>query len=426
MKRIFFSALIGLSASFGVSAADGDTFTFQGLDYIVLSESDLTCEVGPNADNASGDVVIPSTVSYDGKDYTVTALGTDAFALDLDITSISIPETVTLIRSGALMKMMKVTELVVPNSVTEIESRGVFGNWKLEKLTISSSLRTIHRETFSGNKELLEIVIPEGVEVIESEAFNYCAAAKSLTLANTVTSIGKMAFAGLSKLPEVTIPASVNEVGEEAFSYCYLLSTVTLESSETPLRFGINAFGQGLYADNPFDNPVAKIVTLNLNRPWTCASTEINEMPFTKKSRLETVNIGAEVTSLPANTFANCDQIKAVNIDSETCPAAETDCFTSTVYTNATLSVPEKAVEAYKAHSVWSKFANIEGVKGTEEDPNPNEKPDEPDGIETVNTNAVSITGVYDLNGRVVTEVPSHGLYIMRMSDGTVKKVLVK
>lgn len=359
MKRFILPALTVIAVAVSPMAAGATSFTYEGVEYNIISEDNHTCEVGKNTDKIEGDLVIPSVVTYGGTEYTVTAIGAEAFALDTKLTSLTIPETVTKICYGAIMKTF-IPALVIPDNVTEIEERGVFGNWKLMSLQISKNVRQIRHETFSGNLRLEEIVIPDGVEVIENEAFNFCSGAVKLTLGSTVKSIGKMAFAGCSKVTEVTIPASVNDLGEEAFSYCNKLATVTFEAGETPISIGINAFGQGLYAGNQFDDPTAPIVTLSLNRQWTCASTEINELPFAKKFRMETVNIGPRVTSLPANTFAKCDLIKAVNVSSEECPAAEASCFTETVYSKATLTVPRNAVETYRAHGVWGKFVNIE------------------------------------------------------------------
>ncbi len=227
-----------------------------GLNYTVLSEDEKTCEVGSNVD-ASGDVVIPSTVMNGDNEYRVTAIGTDAFYLNIPMTSISIPESVTVIRSQALSRCLGLTEVVIPNSVTEMGSRAMYACNYLERLTISSGLREIQRETFSGCPWLEEIVIPDGVEIIHDEAFNYCARVTSLTIGSTVRSIGVMSFAGLGALTSVSIPASVETVGREAFSYCNKLAEVTIEEGGSPLSFDTDVFGQTQYLGT-YDDPVAK------------------------------------------------------------------------------------------------------------------------------------------------------------------------
>ena len=123
MKNLILSALLGLGTAFCLLADDGDSFSWQGLDFTVLSEADKTCEVGKNADKANGAVVIPSKAVNNGTEYTVTALGDDAFYLNTSMTSISIPETVTSIKAQALSRCIGLTELVIPNSVTTMGTR---------------------------------------------------------------------------------------------------------------------------------------------------------------------------------------------------------------------------------------------------------------------------------------------------------------
>ncbi|MDE6065522.1 MAG: leucine-rich repeat domain-containing protein, partial [Duncaniella sp.] len=122
MKKLFL-ALMGLGMTASIHAAVGDTFTYDGLDYNILSEDDLTCEVGINKDKFQGDLIIPSKVRFNDKEYTVTAIGEQAFYLDMSITSITIPETVTTIGKEALSRVYHIKELVIPNSVTEIGER---------------------------------------------------------------------------------------------------------------------------------------------------------------------------------------------------------------------------------------------------------------------------------------------------------------
>ena len=125
MKHFILSAAAVFGVALSLSAADGDTFSWQGLNYRVLSETEKTCEVGDNV-SASGAVVIPEKASNGSTDYTVTALGEDAFYLNVNMTSISIPETVTTIGSQALSRCIGLTDLVLPNSVKEIGTRAAY------------------------------------------------------------------------------------------------------------------------------------------------------------------------------------------------------------------------------------------------------------------------------------------------------------
>ena len=89
--------------------------------------------------------------------------------------------------------------------------------------------------------------------------------------------------------------------------------------------------------------------------------------------------------------------------------------FTDTPVESATLHVPASALEAYKTTKPWSDFGTI--VPLTD---------DEIDAVEDVQAAGVATeTDRYDLQGHRTT-APQRGINIIRMSDGTVRKVLVK
>ena len=86
--------------------------------------------------------------------------------------------------------------------------------------------------------------------------------------------------------------------------------------------------------------------------------------------------------------------------------------FSQNTFNNATLYVPKGTIYKYKTTGGWKDFVNI--VEGT------------PTGITSITTKEeTSNVSVYDLNGRRLTE-PQKGINIIKMSDGTTKKVFVK
>lgn len=365
MRHLFLACVAAMTFA-GARAADGDTFEWQGLTYTVVSEASHTCEVGVNCE-AKGAVVIPAKAVRGDVEYTVVALGRDAFYANSDMTSVSIPATVTAIRYQALSRCIGLTELTLPNSVTEVESRGVYACYYLEHLTLSTGLREINREAFSGCPWLEEIVVPEGVVTIHEEAFNYCARATRLTLPSTVTSIGKMAFAGCGALEAVTLPGSLTRVDEEAFSYCPSIASVTVAKGAGKLMFGKNVFGDPTYAHDP--DVLSKIVDLTINREFDCTTAAVGDRPFTRKPTIRTVTIGREVAALPSGCFAESTGITLVRVEREACPGATADCFADGVYTAAVLEVPEASVGLYRSNGVWGRFATVRGYEPAPERP---------------------------------------------------------
>ena len=89
------------------------------------------------------------------------------------------------------------------------------------------------------------------------------------------------------------------------------------------------------------------------------------------------------------------------------------DSSDNQIYDTAKLYVPVGSIEAYKTTSAWNKFLNIEEYDYTTS-------------VNTVTTdNQRTPTHYYSVDGRSIKQ-PQRGLNILRMSDGTVKKVMVK
>ena len=104
IKRLFATVAVLLCCI----TANAHDFEVDGIYYKILSLEDLTVEVTYKGDYSNsfnneytGDVIIPSTVTYKSKSLTVTTIGDQAFAYCDGLTSITIPNSVTSIGNGA-------------------------------------------------------------------------------------------------------------------------------------------------------------------------------------------------------------------------------------------------------------------------------------------------------------------------------------
>lgn len=245
----------------------------------VTYDDNTVCASGVNKD---GDIVIPPTVTYDNKTYTVTGIDASDFFYNYSsrtITGVSIPSTVTRINireednidvvnadlthitiaSGnprydsrdncnAIIETASNTLLIgcknttfVPNTVTAIRAGAFYYCSGLTSITLPNSLTTIGDCAFQGCSGLSEITMSNSLTSIGFQAFYLCSnLTSSITLPNTLTSIGDAAFCECSNLTSVTLPNSLTTIGDGAFYNCSKLESVNIPSSVTEI--GQNAF----------------------------------------------------------------------------------------------------------------------------------------------------------------------------------------
>ena len=182
-------------------------------------------------------IVIPNTVSKNGKTYTVTDL---LGVMSNQVVSITLPAGLKKLRAH-ILENEPITLIDIPASVDSIGNYA-FNNCQLNSLImLNSSLKAIGDFSFCSNQ--LEIVnIPASVEHIGVSAFQ-SNNMTSLTLNEGLTEIGGAAFAdnniadvllpstlnsigvgafASNKMNEIVIPDAVTSLGERAFAYCPL------------------------------------------------------------------------------------------------------------------------------------------------------------------------------------------------------------
>lgn len=98
----------------------------------------------------TGDVVIPSKVTYNSKEYDVTAIGAYAF------------------------KESAATSVTLPNSILTIADNAFYDSRQLTFVTLPGSLTTIGSSAFNGCIKLSSIVVPEGVTAMGNNCFANC------------------------------------------------------------------------------------------------------------------------------------------------------------------------------------------------------------------------------------------------------------
>ena len=194
VEKKLFTLLLAVAAGVGTMFAS----TKIGDLYYNLDATNQTAEVtSQNSGKYSGNIIIPSSVTYNSVSYSVTSIGNEAFWYCDGLTSVTIPNSVTSIRESAFDGCSGLTSVTIPNSVTSIEYGAFYG----------------------------------------------CSGLTSVTIGNSVTSIGDYAFNGCSGLTSVTIGNSVTSIGEWAFESCSGLTSVTCFATRPPqLDYGVFSF----------------------------------------------------------------------------------------------------------------------------------------------------------------------------------------
>ena len=327
----------------------------------------------------------------------VTSIGNGAFSNCSGLTSITIPESVTSIGYDAFYKCSSLTSIIIPSSVTSIGSYAFFGCSGLTSIIIPNSVTSIGDNTFYFCSGLTSIIIPESVTSIGNYAFSNCSGLTSIIIPESVTSIGDNAFYYCSGLTSIIIPESVTSIGEDAFWCCSGLTSVTINSDAVASK----SYSNSSCISNIFGPQVTQYILGE-------GVQKIGKFAFYSCSNLLSVILPSSLTSIGGYAFQDCTGLKEIYCHAEEVPSATSLVFKGVTTSNVLLVVPDDAVEKYKAHSVWKKFM-IEDATDTPSLMAEDRKAD----------------GIYDMSGRRVEKL-QRGINIIRMSDGTTRKVMVK
>ncbi len=137
------------------------------------------------------------------------------------------------------------------NKVEYIPAYLCSGLYNLTSITIPNSVTNIGNNAFYGCSGLISVTIPDNVTSIGSSAFNICSSLTSVTIPNSVTSIGRNAFSGCSSLTSVTIPNGVTSIGDYPFSGCSSMTSVIWNAtncndfSSAPFTSAVTSFTLG-------------------------------------------------------------------------------------------------------------------------------------------------------------------------------------
>ncbi len=307
---IFFAILLSMAYTMAsahdiaVANSDGKTIYYNyNSDGSSVSVTYQGASYSSYSDEYIGEIVIPETVTYDGKTYSVTSIGDYAFYRCSGLTSVTIPNSVTSIGELAFRDCSGLTSVTIPNSVTSIGYSAFSYCNGLTSVTIPNNVTSIGRYAFYGCSGLTSVTIPNSVTSIGSAAFYGCSGLTSVTIPNSVTSIGASAFEGCSGLTSVTIPNSVTSIGSGAFKGCSGLEKVIVPNFDIKnwcsIKFDDSSANPLYYAHHLYSDENTEITKLVIPNDVT----SIYSYAFYGCSGLTSVTIPNSVTSIGALAF---------------------------------------------------------------------------------------------------------------------------
>lgn len=204
----------------------------------------------------TGDISIPSTVTYNGITYSVTKIGNCAF-YGSSVTRVSTNFNITTIGNSAFWNCSQMDNYTILTPVTYIGSGAFQGCTSLTYINVNTDNPYYSSDNgvlYNKQKDTLLVcpggltgtfTVPNFVSTIEAMAFAKCIHLTSIIIPNTVTSMRGGAFMGCSGLTSCTLPNSITRIPSHTFSNCSSLTTYTIPNYITDI--GSYAFsGTGL------------------------------------------------------------------------------------------------------------------------------------------------------------------------------------
>lgn len=414
--------LLSLCFSMGANAVVTMYSVWEGIRY-GYDFGNKTAVVAALTDgHYTGDITIPSSIYSPFGSLSVTKIEATAFQNCTGLTSVSMPSTITTIEASSFLNDSSLTKVTLSDSVTTIGKSAFKNCVALSDINLPLALTVLQDSAFYASG-LTSVKLPENVIKMGRFVFSKCANLKSFDTGETTNIIGEYMLANDPALSSLHLGANITEIKMRAFLEDKNLMTFTVPAS-------VNRLAQELFHRNGSSVRMNKIVIED-------ADEGIKNMQKTTFYRCspDTGYIGRDMAAVqgPASVYYLTIGPKVKSLDTSngvfpyqtkykvitllfTDPTQlKITKFRDEVYAGTKLVVPDGTKAAFQADENWGKFSNIveateytTGIRGVSADSN----------------NAVE-TARYSIGGQAVGK-QHKGLSIIRMSDGSVKKVVVK
>lgn len=280
-------------------------------------------------------ITLPSTVTYSGTEYKVTAVGSNVLkklagteGIDLTVT---IPEGYTSIAGNAFQNCYGLKTITIPGSVT-----------------------AINYNAFDGCKNLSSVTFADG---------------------SADLSFGNKVFLNCTSLNNLTLPARLSNAGYGSFQGCTALTNLTVDSSSTALVVQDGS----LYEKNSD----GASYTMNTYAPTSTATsftvpgtvnglpvTGIGRMVFQNNAYLSSVTVPANVVTFDSSCFDGCSVLKKISLGTTETPTLKSGCFTNLPSGSVIEVANEDVKNAFESTDKYTTYYTADNttvqVKGSE------------------------------------------------------------
>ena len=286
--------------------------------YSSYSSTEVTVKEYTGSDT---NITLPSTVTYSGTEYNVTAVG-----------------------SNVLKKLAGTEEInltvTIPEGYTTIAGNAFQNCYGLKTITIPGSVTAINYNAFDGCKNLSSVTFADG---------------------SADLSFGNKVFLNCTSLNNLTLPARLSNAGYGSFQGCTALTNLTVDSSSTALvvqdgsLYEKNSDGVS-YTMNTY-SPTSTATSFTV--PETVNSlpvTGIGRMTFQNNAYLSSVTVPANVVTFDSSCFDGCSVLKKISLGTTETPTLKSGCFTNLPSGSVIEVANENVKNAFEPTESWTTY----------------------------------------------------------------------
>ena len=317
------------------------------------------------------------------------------------LTSINIPNGEAEFGNALFAESDKLTTATLPQGMKELPASAFYccealstinlpeGLVKLGKMSLSSTaLSSVNLpstlevlDTCALQWTLISKIDLKNVKVIKNQAFSHCENLTTITGGEQLEELGSTVFTACNKLTSAQIPANVKRMVGGSYFRCTGLTEATIPATMEYIErnpfVGCTSLPRVKVAEGcthfaELDSCLYEIVDGKPYRLVTLPSARANKVMYLRPgTQVISAQAMREVAitgftadkalkQIEPSAFSSCRDLTMVKVLAAVPPTGAD--FAEEAYANATLYVPKKSVDAYKAAEGWKEFQNIVGV----------------------------------------------------------------